>query len=117
MALQANRRDVVKGGGVALALVGLGVPVASRAATALAVYDPALPASRALAHAGGAARLVALSGDRVHFWRAALAGRPGAITGVTSWSDLVLARGIAAEHGLRLRATTRHDDLHTWLIA
>ena len=118
MALAANRRDVVKGGAAALA--ALGVPVVARSAVGgarLVVHDPALPASRSLALAHRDARMVALTGDRVHFWRDALAGRPASIAGVTRWSDLVLARGIAAEQGLRLRATTRHNDLHAWLIA
>jgi hypothetical protein len=121
MAWTASRREVVKTSGVGLALAGLVAPVAARATGAgvLIVHDPERPASRALALActPHANRLVALTGDRVHFWRNALAQRPTSIAGVSRWSDLVLARGIGAEHGLRLRATTRHDDLHAWLIA
>ena len=120
MALAANRRDVVKGSGMGLALAALGVPGAAGAALGggrLVVHDPAIPASRSLALAHRDARLVALTGDRVHFWSDALAGRPASIAGVTRWSDLVIARGVAAEHGLRLRAETRHGALHAWLIA
>jgi len=38
----------------------------------------------------------------------------GRVVGLTSWSDLVLARGLLEEKGLRLRAQARCGRLFYW---
>lgn len=117
----ARREFLVAGGLAAGALAAIG-PTAAQAAedfSPVAIHDPAIPASRAIAHfrAGSGTRLVALTGDRVRFWRAELASHRAAISGCTTWADLVILRGLAAEQGLRLRAEAREGALFAWVIA
>lgn len=117
----ARREFLVAGGLAAGAMAAMG-PSAAHAAerfAAVAIHDPALPASRgiALARAGMGTRLVALKGDRVRFWRSELSTHRAAITGCTTWADLVILRGLAAEQGLRLRAQAKEGGLFAWVLA
>ncbi|WP_338466093.1 hypothetical protein RXV95_10975 [Novosphingobium sp. ZN18A2] len=116
----ARREFIVAGGMAAGAMAALG-PTAARAADQfipVAIFDPARPASKAIARAqaGPGTRLVPLKGDSVRFWHAELAGHRGPVSGCTTWADLVVLRGIAAEQGLRLRAEKRRDTLFTWVL-
>ncbi|WP_428410337.1 hypothetical protein [Hyphococcus sp.] len=71
----------------------------------LYVYSSDIPQARWLAQKStqSSKSLIALKGDLMALWKTTLNRRHGPLHGVTSWSDYVLLRGLAEEHGLRLR--------------
>ncbi|MDE2563695.1 MAG: hypothetical protein KGL48_15750 [Sphingomonadales bacterium] len=121
----ARREFLVAGGLAAGAISAFGATMAPSAVHAaeafapVAIHDPVLPASRSIAkaRAGVGTRLVALTGDRVRFWRSELSAHRAAISGCTTWADMVILRGLAAEQGLRLRAEAREGGLFAWMLA
>lgn len=124
MRVEIERRALLKAAGAVLAgsAAPAGAAGASGKAQGIIVFDPALPGGRALAKAGNltGARLIAVKGDRIAFWRA-LEAKGAPVGGVTSWSDYVLFRGLAAEEGLRVRGerqlTRPSGDLFVWRLA
>jgi len=107
-----TRRVVLKGlGGSATAILAHSALFAHSAADpgGVALYDEAIAASRVIAtEMDDRSRLIALDGDRLHFWRELYATSPARISGCTHWSDLVLIRGLAAEAGLHMRNVRQH---------
>ena len=83
----------------------------------LLVYDSRWPQSRALC-GRLAEHAVDVAHEHAHRWqslRTVPAG--GTIIGLTSWSDLVLARTLLQERGRRLRSETRCGNLFYWEMA
>jgi len=100
-----DRRTMLALGGATVA-AGL-VPTAAIAGRAQAAgilfFDPASATARAMARQARGQRLIALAGDPVRLWRDNVDRRERAIGGITRWSDYLLLRELAAEHGLRIR--------------
>jgi hypothetical protein len=78
------------------------------------VYDSRLPQSRELLRQNSR-RAIDVADEHANFWRTlrGTAAR-GRVVGLTSWSDLVLVRGLLEEKGLRLRAEARCGRLFYW---
>ena len=82
--------------------------------TAMIVYDSRQPQS------GGwrdrhVQRAVDVAHEHENFWRTLRGATPrGPVVGLTAWSDLVLARGLLEEKGLRLRVEARCGKLFYW---
>lgn len=98
-----NRRTALILTGASLA-GGLSVKTAQAAPSVTVFVDPSLPAGEAMARRR---RTVKIEGDRVRLWRAVRAGNQGPVQGITSWSDFLLLRELAAEDGLRITSETR----------
>lgn len=123
--MELGRREFIVSGAVAagaLAAMGPGAARDATSGTPAVIYDPALPLARdyALARAHSA-RLVPVSGDRVRFWQKQFSSHAAEISGFTSWADLVILRGLAAEQGLRLRTHAALDGeahrVFAWVLA
>ncbi len=116
--MSITRRSALQGALLAVA----GFSVGSRRALAtpartLLVYDSRLPQSRALRdrHLGPA---VDLRDEHANFWRTLRSGaHAGRVIGLTRWSELVQARSLLQERGLRLREETRQGQLYYWEMA
>ena len=132
MADPLRRREVLKGtAGLAAAQALLAAPAsaAARAADAppdIAVFDARYPESRAFAEAMAArgAALFNVAGDVARLWygplaRALAEGRRPRIAGLTTYSDLVVVRGCAAEARMRLIETQPKikESLFAWRSA
>lgn len=123
--MELARREFLVGGAVAagaLAAMGPGAAWAAQTVMPVTVFDPAIPLARDYAQARAhSLRLVPLKGDRVRFWREHLASHRGAVSGFTTWADLVILRGLAAEQGLRLRShgplDERSGQVFGWVLA
>jgi hypothetical protein len=110
-----GRRTFVKSGAALAAL-----PLAGRAMAtpqiSVVLYDSRLPASRRFAAKFAKAwDVTRLHAENWAAFRAPLP--PGTIAGLTSWSDLVIARGYAEEQGRRIRHERRQGQLFEWHIA
>lgn len=100
---EIDRRAALSLGAAALLVPAVASAGTTRPVSGIMLFDPASPEARAMAQEARGQRLIALNGDPVRFWRDRLANAVGPIGGITSWSDYVLLRGLAAEHGLRVR--------------
>lgn len=114
--MKIDRRTFVKSGVALAALPLTGRAIAASKALVL-LYDSRVPASR-----GFAAQFTTKPWDvtQLHAENWATFRRPlppGAIIGMTSWSDLVIARGYAEEQGRRIRHERRQGQLFEWHIA
>jgi len=100
-----DRRTMLAFGGATVA-AGL-VPAAATAgrtqAAGILFFDPASATARAMARQTRGQRLIALAGDPVRLWRDTVDARESTVGGITRWSDYLLLRELAAEHGLRIR--------------
>ena len=113
--MNATRRLILKGALLAAAsaatLTGraIGMPSA-----AMIVYDSRLAQSRGLL-GQNSPRAVDVAVEHANFWRTLRGTAPrGLVVGLTSWSDLVLVRGLLQEKGLRLRTEIRRGELFYW---
>jgi hypothetical protein len=78
------------------------------------VYDSRRPQSRKLLRQNSRGA-IDVADEHANFWRTLRGTAPrGRVVGLTSWSDLVLVRGLLAEKGLRLRAEARCGRLFYW---
>jgi hypothetical protein len=78
------------------------------------VYDSRLAQSRVLL-GRRAPRAIDVAHEHANLWRTLRGMAPhGRVVGLTSWSDLVLARSLLEEKGLRLRAEARCGNLFYW---
>jgi hypothetical protein len=78
------------------------------------VYDSRLPQSRGLLRQNSP-RAIDVADEHANFWRTLRNTVPrGRVVGLTCWSDLVQARGLLEEKGLRLRAEARCGRLFYW---
>jgi hypothetical protein len=108
--MSVSRRTLLKGAGALGAASAIPFAGSSKIPL-LALYDGRLPEARAFAatarRRGLRAIDVAAPGASVwHIARQEL-DRPGAIIGLTGWSDWVILRGLMEEQGKRLRHETR----------
>jgi hypothetical protein len=101
---EIDRRAALGLGGAALLVPAVASAGATRPASGIMLFDPASAEARAMAKDARGQRLIPLKGDPVRFWRDSLADVAGPIGGITSWSDYVMLRGLAAEQGLRVRS-------------
>jgi hypothetical protein len=114
--MRTDRRGVLKGGALAGAVAA--VPVAVRAAEAVAVvvYDSRLAESASFA--GG--RGIDLARRSLREAHAMLAGA-ARVEGLTRWSDWTVLRGLLEEQGLRQMFLSAplsgHDGLLRWGMA
>jgi hypothetical protein len=99
-----DRRAALGLGGAALLAPAVASAGITRSASGILLFDPGSPKARALAQEVRGQRLVALTGDPVRLWRDKLGDTTGPIGGITTWSDYVILRGLAAEQGLRVRS-------------
>jgi hypothetical protein len=113
--MNVTRRLVLKGALLAAASAcaatgrALGMP-----SEPMVVYDSRLPQSRELLRQSSW-RAIDVADEHANFWRTLRGTAPrGRVVGLTSWSDLVLVRGLLEEKGLRLRAETRRGRLFYW---
>ena len=116
--MSITRRSALQGALLAVAAFSVGSRRAqARPANALLVYDSRLPQSRALLsrHLGPA---VDLRSEHANLWRTLRSGaHRGPVVGLTRWSELVQARSLLQERGLRLREETRQGQLYYWEMA
>ncbi len=115
--MNVTRRAVVKGALLAAASAStatvMGRAMATSSASTL-VYDSRLPQSRELL-GQISRRAIDVAHEHANFWRTLRGTAPrGRVVGLTAWSDLVQARGLLEEKGLRLRAETRCGQLFYW---
>ena len=114
-----TRRSVLQGAmvaGAAVLCTGTGRLLAVPSG-ALLVYDSRVPQSLALRsrHAG---HCIDLAHEHANLWRNLRSLRSrGRVVGLTSWSDLVLVRGVLEERGSRLRTQSRCGKLFYWEMA
>ena len=100
---EIDRRAALALGGGALLAPATASAGVSKPSCGILLFDPASPQARAMAKQAYGQQLIALKGDPVRLWRDRLAAAPGPIGGITSWSDYIILRGLAAERGLRVR--------------
>jgi len=117
--MSVTRRTLLQAAPVAVAAIAAGPArlLAVPPAAALLVFDSRLPQSRALQrrYAGQA---VDLAQEHANLWRRLRSLGPGGlVVGLTSWSDLVQARGLLGEQGRRLRVAARCGRLYYWEMA
>ncbi len=111
--MNVTRRLLLKGALLAAACAATGDALGMPSA-AMVVYDSRLPQSRELL-GQNSWRAVDVADEHANFWRTLRGTAPrGRVVGLTSWSDLVLVRGLLQEKGLRLRAETRRGTLFYW---
>jgi hypothetical protein len=113
--MSVSRRSVLKYGLLASASAFAGTRSAFAAPEpALLVFDSRLAQSRALLGSRGA-RAIDVARQPAALWRDLRAARPtGRVVGLTSWSDLVQARGVLEGQGKRLRVEARRGRLFYW---
>lgn len=111
---EVDRRSLLALGGAAVAAgalpAALDALTARRAASAVGgvlLFDAVAAEARTLAGQARGQRLIAVSGDPVRLWRDRIAGRAGPVSGITRWSDYLVLRSLAEEHGLRVRREDR----------
>jgi TAT (twin-arginine translocation) pathway signal sequence len=104
--MKLSRRTMLKSAGVASVAAAIVPGQTIAAKPMLAVYDSRLPEARAFAaqvQAQGIRTIDIAGGDKDlwHIARQDLA-TPGAVSGMTGWSDWVVLRGLLEERGKRL---------------
>ena len=122
-----SRREIVKGGALALALPAMAAGRARAAEPAVfrAVYDERFAEARGFAEAAAARGwpVRAIRGDVTELWFHELEPRwkagPAAVAGVTDAAALFCLETLARDRGLRLaaRAEVGREGLVSWLIA
>jgi hypothetical protein len=122
-----SRREIVKGGALALALpaVAAGQAWAAEPSVFRAVYDERYAEARGFAAAAAARGWLAraIRGDVTELWFHELDPRwktgPAAVAGVTDAASLFCLETLARDRGLRLaaRAEIGREGLVSWLIA
>ena len=116
--MSVTRRSMLQGALLAAAAASMGSNRAPAAPSdALLVYDSRLPQSRELRtrHEGPT---VDLCREHANFWRTLRSTRRRErVVGLTRWSDLVQARSLLQERGLRLRRERRQGELYYWEMA
>ena len=111
-----SRRAFIKAGAVATAVAAPALPILSKP-PALVIYDSRHVESRAFA-SRFSAPAIDISREDANFWRQLRAVPPqGLVIGMTSCSDLVLARGYLEEKGKRLREDMPSGKLFRWTMA
>lgn len=112
--MRLTRRTLIKSGATLSALAGSpGIAAGERVLT---VFDSRLPASRHFAGTQPGPRIDIASQD-ASLWRAFRSTLPqGRVEGLTSWSDLVFARGLLEEQGKRLTAERQERRLFRWTM-
>jgi hypothetical protein len=113
--VNVTRRMVLKGALLAAASACAATGRAlSMSSEPMVVYDSRRPQSRKLLRQNSR-RAVDVADEHENFWRTRRGAAPrGRVVGLTSWSDLVLVRGLLEEKGLRLRAEARCGRLFYW---
>jgi hypothetical protein len=115
--MKVSRRALIKGGAVGAALATPVVRAAGQSRPSLLVYDSRAPKSLAFARAASVP-VIDVAREDARFWRSLRASQPaGRIVGLTSWSDLVIIRGLLEEQGKRLVFETVVDKLFRWEMA
>lgn len=129
-----DRRRFITGGaatGVAAAVVSAEVQggasagvLASMPSSTVVLHDPRIPMPSEVRNRldANGARVVTLDGDPVWFWRSKagdlLRDPATPLMGVTSWAELLVFRGLAAETRRHLRYEKLADSgTFVWLIA
>ena len=116
--MSLTRRSLLHGALLTAATAALGSRgVRASPSGALLVYDSRLPQGRALRnrHDGPA---VDLQREHANSWRTLrCAARHERVVGLTRWSDLVQARSLLQERGLRMRLERRQGQLFYWEMA
>jgi len=112
--MNLTRRCFMKSAMLAASAAAAPAGAAAPPPAAMIVYDSRLPQSRALlgrrAHCA-----LDVAQEHANLWRTLRGAAPrGRVVGMTTWSDLVLARGLLEEKGLRLRAEARRGALFYW---
>ena len=97
-----SRRKLLKGTASAATVVAL-PPLAAQTAKTLTVFDSRIPES--LAFAKGARLKLDVAELNATRWADLRRGIEGAqrVSGLTAWSDWIVARGLLEEQGLRLK--------------
>jgi hypothetical protein len=118
-----NRRGMLRSAAAGVALTVLHRAAAKsgdpRQPPVTVIYDERHADARAFAEhlQRQGATTFATRGDASGLW---YGGAPlrngGAIAGLTTWSDFVIARSCAREFGLRLRTSGRPGQLIAWLL-
>lgn len=103
--MSVSRRNVLKGAATLSAAASMPVFAAS-GGQVLVLYDSRIPESRSFAR-GHFPQLDVAHLDTSR-WAELRGGMSGVrqVTGLTGWSDWIVARGLLEEHGLRMRSET-----------
>lgn len=104
MSAELDRRSAIAVGAAALLVAA--PACAARPGAGILLFDPASAEARRRAAAARGQRLIALIGDPIRLWRGLSFAGP--VSGLTSWSDYLILRGLAEEAGLRLRREDHH---------
>jgi hypothetical protein len=111
-----SRRHVLKSGVATAIVAGGGMSQIASATPGLLVYDSRIPASAAfaLSHAVPA---IDIAQEDAALWRNVRGiAQPGAVAGLTGWSDWVVIRGLLEENGLRMATQTQQGRLFRWTM-
>ncbi len=112
-----DRRTMLKTSAVLASTVAARGTGFAQPHTILIVFDSRLPKSRTFARAYTGPRIDVAQEDR-NFWRKVRATHPvGPVSGMTSWSDWVMVRGLLEEQGKRLKSQQRVGALFRWEMA
>lgn len=111
-----SRRNVLKSG-VATAIVASGgMSQIASAAPGLLIYDSRIPASATFAF-DHAIPAIDIAQEDAALWRNVRSiAQPGAVAGLTGWSDWVVIRGLLEEKGLRMATQTQQGRLFRWTM-
>ena len=110
-----SRRTLLRSGAAAAGLT-LGGRALGTSRPDLVVYDSTRLASRAFARRHGSEAFDVSAGDQA-LWRAFRRSAPtGRIVGLTTWNELVRARGLLEERGKRLAYEEKRGPLFLWAM-
>lgn len=112
-----SRRTLIKTGAAAAAASAAAGPIAAvSAAPVLVVFDGRSERSRAFAR-NHLAPGIDVAVEDENLWRTLRSAAPtGSITGMTTWSDWVVVRGLLEEKGKRVRSEKQSGTLFIWTM-
>jgi hypothetical protein len=104
--MTVSRRTLIKGSAALGAIAALPV-AAQKPAKSLVIFDSRIPES--LAFAQNAAAKIDVAALDASLWAALRGDLEGAsaVSGLTGWTDWIVARGFLEERGLRLTSESR----------
>lgn len=115
--MKITRRTLIKSSAAAATMIATSPGSAREPAPSLIVFDSRNTKSAAFAR-GVAAPSIDVAHQDTSLWRALRTSDvAGPVSGMTSWSDWVVVRGLLEEQGLRVQQEASEGSLFTWSMA
>ncbi len=112
--MKLTRRTLLASAAVLPAAAGLDrLAAAVPTGEAVALYDPSLPQSAAMA---ADPRAIAIAGDRIRFAREVFSRQPLLVRGLTRQGDRVLIEDVGREHGYVQQGVSAAGDALAWTL-